>query len=143
MSDSERVIEIHWNPSARELQQFGRYWFPLFYAVVGGLAWWKYGAPRVGCGIWGTGVFLSLIGFAFPVLIRFIFVGMSVVTYPLGWVVSHLVLGLIFYGVVLPIGLALRLCGHDPLQRKLDPSAKSYWVPHKPPADSRRYFRQW
>ena len=143
MSDPARVVEIHWNPSPRELRQFARYWFPLFYAVVGGLAWWKYGAPRVGYGIWGAGVCLSVIGFAFPAVIRFLFVGMSVVTYPLGWVVSHLVLGLIFYGVVTPIGLIMSLFGHDPLQRKFDPNAKSYWVLHKPPADNRRYFRQY
>ena len=36
----------------------------------------------------------------------------------------------------------LRMLGHDPLQRGFDPSAPSYWVPHRPAGEVRRYFQQ-
>lgn len=137
------LVEINWQPESRLLKQFGRIWFPLFYLVVGGIARWKYGSPQVGWWIWGIGAALSLISLAIPQILRWIFVGMSVVTFPIGWVVSHLLLGLIFYGIVTPIGLLLRLFGRDPLQRKFDPQAKTYWVPHEPTTDARRYFRQY
>jgi hypothetical protein len=137
------LVDINWHPTEKELKQFARIWFPFFYVVVGALAWGKYGSPRIAWCVWGTGVTLSLASLAFPEILRWIFVGMSVVTWPIGWVVSHLLLGVIFYGIVTPIGFLLRLCGRDPLQRKFDSQAKTYWVPHEPTTDTRRYFRQY
>lgn len=143
MSEETSVIEIKWEPSARELAQFARYWFPLFYITGGGLVWWKFSAPRVAWSVWGAGLGLSLVGLFIPRFIRFLLVGISVVTYPIGWVVSHLLLGLIFYGLVTPIGLLMRWCGRDPLQRKFDAEVKSYWVSHQPASDTSRYFKQY
>jgi hypothetical protein len=51
----------------------------------------------------------------------------------LGKVVSPVALGVLFYGVVAPIGVLMRLTGKDPLRLKLDSSANSYWIPRKPP----------
>ncbi len=51
----------------------------------------------------------------------------------LGKVVSPIALGLLFYGVVTPIGAVMRLTGKDPLRLKLDPGADSYWILRKPP----------
>jgi len=50
----------------------------------------------------------------------------------LGWVNTRLVLGLIFFGLITPMGLVLRLTGRDPMQRALDPNATTYRVPRKP-----------
>jgi hypothetical protein len=47
----------------------------------------------------------------------------------LGWVNTRIVLGLIFFGVVTPTGLVLRLTGRDPMQRRFDPQAATYRVP--------------
>jgi hypothetical protein len=33
--------------------------------------------------------------------------------------------------------------GRDPLQRKFDPAATSYWQPKAQPKDAASYFRQW
>jgi hypothetical protein len=51
----------------------------------------------------------------------------------LGRIVSPIALGVLFYGVVTPIGLLMRLTGKDPLRLKLDAGADSYWIPRKPP----------
>lgn len=51
----------------------------------------------------------------------------------LGKVVSPIALGILFYGVVTPIGLLVRLTGKDPLRLKFDPAASSYWIPRTPP----------
>jgi hypothetical protein len=50
----------------------------------------------------------------------------------LGWVNTRLVLGVIFFGVITPMGLALRLAGRDPMQRVFDPNATTYRVPRRP-----------
>jgi len=44
----------------------------------------------------------------------------------LGKIVSPIALGILFYGVVAPIGVLVRLTGKDPLRLKLDSSADSY-----------------
>jgi len=51
----------------------------------------------------------------------------------LGKLVSPIALGVLFYGVVTPIGALMRLAGKDPLRLKRDAGAKSHWLPRKPP----------
>lgn len=51
----------------------------------------------------------------------------------LGKVVSPIALGLLFYGVLTPLGAVMRLTGKDPLRLKLDPGADSYWIRREPP----------
>jgi len=51
----------------------------------------------------------------------------------LGAVVNPLVLGAIFFLTVVPIGLAMRALGKDPLRLARDPRARSYWIPREPP----------
>jgi hypothetical protein len=48
-------------------------------------------------------------------------------------VVNPLVMGLLFYGSVLPTGLVMRWLGKDPLRLKRDPRADSYWIVRRPP----------
>jgi predicted membrane metal-binding protein len=51
----------------------------------------------------------------------------------LGAVVSPIALGLLFYGVLTPIGVLMRLFGSDPLRLRRDPAMRSYWLPRQPP----------
>lgn len=48
-------------------------------------------------------------------------------------IVSPLVMAMLFYLVVTPIALAMRIAGKDPLRLKRDPEAKSYWIERDPP----------
>jgi len=48
-------------------------------------------------------------------------------------IVSPVILAILFYGVITPIGLLSRLFGHDPLRRRIDPAAPSYWIDRPPP----------
>jgi hypothetical protein len=48
-------------------------------------------------------------------------------------VVNPVVLGLIYLTTIVPIGLIMRACGHDPLRLKRDPQASTYWVQREPP----------
>ena len=62
----------------------------------------------------------------------------------LGFIMAHVILTLFFFLVVTPIGLLARLFGKDFLQRRLDKSASSYWIPREPKtttaADYERQF---
>lgn len=46
----------------------------------------------------------------------------------IGAIVSTVLLSVIYYLLMTPIGLLMRLFGKDPMSRNIDPSAKSYWV---------------
>jgi hypothetical protein len=48
-------------------------------------------------------------------------------------VVSPVVLGGIYYVVIAPVAVAMRLKGRDALKMRLDRAARSYWVEREPP----------
>lgn len=48
-------------------------------------------------------------------------------------VVSPVVMGLMYFGAVVPLGLLLRRNGKDLLQLELRPEAETYWVRREPP----------
>lgn len=48
-------------------------------------------------------------------------------------IVSPVVLGILFYVGVTPLGIIMRLTGKDLLRLKLDKSAPSYWIVREPP----------
>ena len=49
----------------------------------------------------------------------------------LGWINSRIILTILFFVVILPLGLLMRALGHDPVARKLDPQAPTYRVPSR------------
>jgi hypothetical protein len=50
----------------------------------------------------------------------------------LGWINTRILLSLIFYGLVTPMGIVMRRIGRDPMQRRLLPDAQSYRVVKAP-----------
>lgn len=48
-------------------------------------------------------------------------------------IVNPLIMGLLFFLTVTPVGLAMRMLGKDPLRLKLEPNAKTYWIQRDPP----------
>jgi hypothetical protein len=63
--------------------------------------------------------------------------------FPIGWLVSHLLLAAIYYLVVTPIGVMMRVCRYDPMQRRFDRQAATYWKPRRNTDDPQRYFKQY
>ena len=51
----------------------------------------------------------------------------------LGKIVAPIALGVLFYAVLTPIALLIRMVDKDPLNLKRDAAAKSYWVRREPP----------
>lgn len=134
------VIEINRNPSRRELAWFG-WLLPIFTALLGLLTWWRASLDAASW-IWWIGGALSAVVFLVPPLRRPIYVGWMLAVFPIGWVISHTVLAAIYYLVFTPIGLLMKLVGYDPMHRRREPEAKTYWVERAPTAGVGRYFRQ-
>lgn len=135
------VIEINKNPSRRDLVVFG-FLLLAFAGIMGALFFWRSHAPGVARAVWIAGAALTAIYFSVPPLRRPIFLGWTYLTFPVGFVLSHVILGFVYYIVFTTVGLVMRLVGYDPMQRKIDRAAKSYWVEHDPHRSMERYFRQ-
>jgi hypothetical protein len=70
---------------------------------------------------------LLLLALALPRSLREIKRGWLFFGFLLGLVVSPIVLGILFYGVITPFGWLLRLFGHDSLRLRPNPGLPSYW----------------
>jgi hypothetical protein len=136
------MVHINRNPSARQLKQFGLVWLG-FVALFGAVAWFKVGSPTAAVVLWVLSVAVPVVGWIVPAFMRAVFLGMSYAAWPIGFVVSHVVLAVVYYLVLTPIGLVMRLLGYDPMRRRPEPETASFWVAR--PSDGRgagRYFRQ-
>jgi Saxitoxin biosynthesis operon protein SxtJ len=137
------LVAIDAKPSASRLRLFAGLWFPLFFALVGLRIWRITGSLAAAGAVWGATVCVSFACLAFLPLARLLYVGLMALTFPLGYVFSHVVLGAVFFGVLTPAGLLLRIFGFDPMQRTIDRSAKSYWTARATQTPIERYFRQY
>lgn len=110
------------------LRQFGLM-MAGFVAVVFGLAlpWlWGYRYP---VWPWIVGVVISCWALVAPVSLRPFYRGWMRIALVIGGIVNRLMLGIVYYGVVLPTGLIMRLRGRDPMRRQWDVQAKTYRIP--------------
>ena len=67
---------------------------------------------------------------------------MALLALPIGIAVHEVTMAVMFFGVFVPLGLVFRLIGRDPLAKRIDRNAASYWLPKKQPRDAASYFRQ-
>lgn len=134
------MIKINDNPSRRELRQFAGIWFPIFWLIIGGLLYFA-GVPGVAIAAAAFGVAVGAIGVANPRFMHPIYLIWMYAAYPIGFVVSHVLLGLIFYLVLTPVGLVMKLVGYDPLHRQMRAST-TYWTACEAAPDKKQYFRQ-
>jgi hypothetical protein len=47
-------------------------------------------------------------------------------------IVNPVIMGLLFYVTIMPIGLILRLCGKDVLNLRINKNAATYWIRREP-----------
>jgi hypothetical protein len=57
-------------------------------------------------------------------------------------IVNPIVLGVVFVVVITPIALVMRLVQRDPLRRRLERTAATYWIPREDPPDADSWSRQ-
>lgn len=128
-------------PSSKTLRQFAGLCLLLFgSAAVWRLTHGQYGAKTIVVSILGFGV--GLVGLVAPLAIRYVYTGWMMLAFPIGWVVSKVVMAVIFYGLFTPISFVFGAVRRDVLQRRRR-SVGSYWAPKTGPGDVDEYFRQY
>jgi len=136
-----RFADIPFHPSRRNLRLFAAIWLILFMAL-GWKHYFKESHHTAGTVLGCVALVVGIPGLLSPPTVRWVFVGAIVLTFPLGWLVSQLMLALLFYLVVTPVALLFRLKGRDLLGRKLAPGCSTFWTKKTLSQDVRSYFRQ-
>ena len=137
------LIEINWYPKQKELRNFAVIALIaslliafLLYMLKGVRIQWV--AIIVAAGF---AIFLS--SFVSLRLTRIIYLGLILVTFPFGWAISMILLTAFYFLLLTPLGFIFRLLGRDPLCRRFEPDAKSYWLARQEPDSLDRYFHQY
>ncbi len=105
--------------------------FAVVLAVLAGISVWRAGSS------WPytltAAVIIALIAATRPAVLAPLNRGWIKFGRQVNRVTTPLVLGLLFFLMITPIGLIMRLAGKDPLRLKGDREALSYWVERQPP----------
>ncbi len=78
--------------------------------------------------LWLIGVALAVVGTLAPVIVKPLYYAWMTMALALGFVMTRVLLTIFFFLVVTPVAFVFRLIGKDPLHRKLDREAESYWI---------------
>jgi hypothetical protein len=133
-----KLVEINWQPTDRQLSQFGL----MSLAALPVIGWLWHASSATITGLTAVGAVFAVVGLLQPRLLKYPFLGLTLLTMPIGLVVGELVLLLIYFGLFLPIGMFFRLIGRDALERGLDRHAQTYWQAKAQPAGPASYLRQ-
>ena len=145
------LIAVNWKPDRRQLR-----WFGLFCVIgFGGVGAWLFFQQRLfgyqladstatvtAEVLWGVAGVCGLAALVLPVALRPLYLVLTAISLPIGFVLSHVLMALVFYGLLTPVGLFFRMIGRDPLDRRFDRSSTTYWVRRESVKDVTRYYRQ-
>jgi Saxitoxin biosynthesis operon protein SxtJ len=133
------LVHINWRPDAKELRKFG-ITVLIGFAIIGLVVFFTAKTPASACWLWGIGAVFGLSGLTGTVIaLPFYFIWMGI-AFVIGNIMSRVIMFLIYFGVVTPLGFIMRLTGRDRLRLKKSKGA-SYWV-DAPSHDKDSYQRQ-
>jgi hypothetical protein len=129
-------------PSRKVLRQFAGIWLVLVLGIAAQNHFLK-SRPMTALVCALVALVVGLPGLIHPPLVRWVYSGSMLLAFPIGWCVSNLILAVLYFGVITPIGLLRRWLGHDELGLRPAPDSQSYWAPKPNPRDVSSYFRQY
>ncbi len=134
------LIKINRHPSPRDLRVFAT----LAFVFLSALAYFTQfrGQDTTAALLFILASLSIILGVIAPRALRLPYLTAVHLTFPLGFVLSHLILALVYFGVMTPIGLLMRPLGRDPLQRRFDPARPTYWIPKTTPRPPTSYLKQ-
>ena len=145
-----KLVELDLKPNDQTQKQFG--WIALVgFGALSAMAWFEVLIFGFGLGTARSAIALGFAALAVVSLIQSlvfpranwpIYVALTLMAFPIGFVVSYIIMGTLFYLLITPIGLAMRLFGRDPMMRRFEPDRASYWVESRGDRDKASYFRQ-
>jgi hypothetical protein len=116
--------------SENALRSFGRVVGAVLVGIAVFIAWRRGWAPNVGAAVLaGLGTTLLVLGQLAPAVLKPVHRVWMALALVLGFVMTRVILTLVFFLVITPTGLVFRLLRKDPLHRHPDPARPTYWIP--------------
>ena len=114
----------------KELRSFGLMMGGMLILIFGLLLPWLWSAefPKWP---WIAAAPFWLLGLLLPMALAPVFRIWLRIGHALGWVNTRIILGFVFFAIIFPIGIILRLLGKDFMAQRLDSDAQSYRVQSK------------
>ncbi len=131
------MIAIDWNPNGTALRKFGR--SMLVFGLIFALWFWFRHQPVAAWVFAGLGVYCFVTSQFAPPLAKVAYAAWMAIAWLLGQIITPIIMGMLYYLVVTPIGLMLRMTGHDRLRLK-KPETPSHWTDCKPSTSYERQF---
>jgi hypothetical protein len=128
-------------PATRTLRQFGG----LCLVVFGGLAAWRFWHGDAGTFtivLAAAALLVGVTGLVAPAVVRPVFTAWMIVAFPIGWTVSRVALGLMFFVLFTAVAVVFRLTGRDPLRLRRA-AHETYWMPKASARSGEEYLRQY
>jgi hypothetical protein len=124
--------------SPRALRRFGFTVGSVLF-LLGGIMLWRH--RNAGWPFLSIGALLLLAAAFAPAALRYLHQAWMTVAFALGWVVTRIILTIVFCLIVTPIGLLQRVCGKRPLEFGFKSDETTYWQRQSaPPGDYEKQF---
>ncbi|MDQ3812873.1 MAG: SxtJ family membrane protein [Armatimonadota bacterium] len=118
----------HLDVSLKSLRSFSLTVGPIFLLIALWLRW-KHHASTAFYVLATAGVLLIVIGAISPGALRGVYRAWMGLSFAIGWVVSRIIISILFLIVVTPLGLLARLVKKQFLDIAMRRQAETYWVP--------------
>ena len=98
--------------------------------VIAAVVWWRndFAVTTAVSVLGGIGGALVVLGLTAPVVLKPVYRVWMALAVVMGFIMTRVILSVVYCLVMTPIGLAMRLFGKDPMHRRIDPEASSYWI---------------
>ena len=104
------------------------------FLALAGLVYWRTGGPVVNA-LGTTGVFLVIAGIVVPTRLGPLFRSWMALALVISKITTPVLMALVYFLVITPIGLTMRVLGHNPLKQK--EHSGGFWVDRKQEQDRR------
>lgn len=137
------LFDVNWNPDRPALRKFGLAMI-LGFGFIGGVVYWRSSVaqPITPWCLWGFGLLVGLLGLSGTRAALPVYRAWMGVAFAIGQVMSRVLLAIVFFGVITPLGWLGWLIGRDRLRLRRNDHAQSYWVAIQKPTDAPDYERQ-
>ena len=112
-------------PTKKELRKFGVVIF-ICLGIIGSFLLGD--KANFAFGLWGVGLASFAIGLSRPQVLGLPYRMWMKLALVMGFITNHIILAGMFYLVVTPIGILMRVLGRNTVQAKIDKNIRSYWI---------------
>jgi len=140
------VVMAEVEVSTKRIRDFGRVMLVVLSFIIPAFLMWR-NAWEISTASWilfAIGLVIFLLSVIRPLVLTPVYKGWMGLAIILGLFMTKVIISLVFYFIMTPIGIGRRLLVKDPMNMRIDSEAESYWVEKENPVtDPSSYEKQY